>query len=431
MSPRTISGSGRGALRVPRPLPSVLALALWVGATAAGAEAGPERTAAPGTVPGSAPAELGSLPQDDGVVDAKARLELIEGDLDHDFGRARQGDSLVHVFRLRSAGEQPVRVREATPTCGCTVSEIQVEGGDGAFAPYTFGQPIEPGREVRVLARVATARKYGKVDVRIDMKHTAPQGPIVLQLHADLEPFLALEPGFLAFGDLPEGEQRAMTLDVRTTRGEPVLLTLANEAPLPDGLAVALAPLDPGPDGRASAWRVTVTAGPELAVGPLAHSLLLVSDVEIVLSPEEAKDFPNQVGRGLAAYHQVRCAITGRVLGPVTVEPGTLLFGVVGTRDTVAKTLDLVAQSGSLSSDGVRVELRGEGGTELAWRDHYGVAVRGIEGRPGAVRIEVRLSDLPEEAVGPLRGELLIHTDHPRAPQLLVKFFGVCRAKVP
>ena len=48
-----------------------------------------------------------------------AKLEIPFGMDKHDFGRARQGDLLMHTFKLQSNGTEPVVISQASPTCGC------------------------------------------------------------------------------------------------------------------------------------------------------------------------------------------------------------------------------------------------------------------------------------------------------------------------
>ncbi|MGB0332436.1 MAG: DUF1573 domain-containing protein, partial [Planctomycetota bacterium] len=86
-----------------------------------------------------------------------AKLEIPFGMEKHDFGRARQGDLLMHTFKLQSSGSEPVIISQASPTCGCTLNEVKVLA-EGQEVPslYSYGSPIAPGSEIQISATLDT-----------------------------------------------------------------------------------------------------------------------------------------------------------------------------------------------------------------------------------------------------------------------------------
>jgi len=384
----------------------------------------------PGRVPGQNPAGENAYGAEK---DPDAKLAIEYGKEKHDFGSARQGDQLEHVFELESAGTNPVKIRQASPTCGCTVSEIQVAQDDGSFGEYKLGDPIAPGRKVRIGAKIDTAHKQNKTNVRINVYSNDPIGLTQLSLSADIEPFLQATPSFLNFGDLKEGETKTMTVEVRTSRGEPIGLVLdaANPIPIPKGMTVDLQPLNPGQDGRAAHWRATVTIGEGAEEGNVGYQIRLLSDVEM---PDKhdgkapAEGAPQLHEK--TTFQQVNASVSGRILGPLSFTPQFLSMGLVRPGQPVTRNVKLISHDPEFDLGQVKVELRGENGQELAWKDHFGTSVQPAPGMNNALDITLKLDGLPEGSDGSFRGELVIHTGHPRRPELLVRFSGVCRAGV-
>ena len=362
--------------------------------------------------------------------DPDAMLSVEAGAAAHDFGTVRQGTNIEHTFLLTSSGTKPVEIVRATTTCGCTVTEVEVEGEDGTFGPYTWGSPIVPGRHVQLTARIATTRKVDKVHVRIDVAHNGRLGTLQLDLDANIEPLFVTTPGFLNLGDLREREPREGTLDVEVRSGDRVRFTILPETLeiLPPGVTLDLSAVEPDADGRSSRWRTNVHVGPDTEIGSLTFTLCLLSDV---LVPDPGQDVrfnpPAAPGAHPTRYYQVRTTVAGRVLAPLTLSAPFLLFGVIQPGQAASRSVQLVSNEPDFDLSRVEVGLRGEGGAELPWKDYLTATVRPVEGSAAALEIQLDLAALPAGTQGTVRGELWIRTGHPRCPELSARFSGVCR----
>ena len=105
------------------------------------------------------PSQDPKVPAFTGEKDPKAKLTIEFGKEKHSFGSTRQGDLLEHTFELVSAGENPVKIRQASPTCGCTVTAVQILGDDGEPTEYKLGDPIAPGKKIQITGKLDTAKK--------------------------------------------------------------------------------------------------------------------------------------------------------------------------------------------------------------------------------------------------------------------------------
>jgi len=356
--------------------------------------------------------------------DMDAKLTIPFGSDKHEFGQVRQGDLLTHTFELESAGKNPVKIRQASPTCGCTVSDLLVNTGSGEYEAYKMGDPIEPGTKVRIVAKLDTTHKQSKVQVRINLYTNDPIGLTQLSLVADIEPFIRATPKFVNFGDIKEGESKTQVIDIRTSRGEPVTLEIDPNATIkvPAGMQIELTPVNPGEDGRSSRWRVSVTIGDGPKEGQIGYQLRLVTDIE--MPDAKAPTF------GGGTRYTVTSTINGRVLGALSFTPQFLSMGLVRPGQRVPRTVKVISHDPDFDLSGIKVELQGDNGKELAWADSFSTSIKPAAGMSNAVDIQLRLDGLPEGADGSFRGVMIIHTGHERKPVIQVRFSGVCRAGV-
>jgi len=358
-----------------------------------------------------------------GDVDPDAKLGIEFGTEKHDFGRTMQGEVLEHTFSMTSAGKNPLIVRQAKPTCGCTVGEMLVEGDDGKMVAYVFGDPIPPGRRIELAATLDTKNKRNKTQVRINVFTNDPVGLTQLGLSATVEPFMTATPSFVNFGDLSEDAVKSETIDVRTSKGVPILLTLNQSRPIPrpEGMEIDLVAVNPGADGKSSHWQVLVHLGPNLKEGPVGYALNLVSDADMV----GAKPLPN----GSVPKYSINANVSGRVLGILSCNPQYLSMGLVRPGQVVPRTVRLTSHDPNFQLDDVQVELVGYRQEEFPWKDNFSTIVRPIPGQ-NAVDIELRLNGLPDGSNGSFKGEMKILTGNSSKPEIKVTFSGVCRAGV-
>lgn len=363
-------------------------------------------------------------------VNPKAKLELPFGTDKHDFGLSRQGDLLTHTFRLTSTGEEAVIISQASPTCGCTVGEIKVKApGAAEFAPYTLGQPIAPQSEVTVDATLDTSSKTNQTQVRINVYTNDPVGVMSLSLNANVEPFLRATPAFLQLGDIPQGQERTGLIEIRTTRGEKVLLTedTTRQIPVPDGFSYELKAVGPDEAGKSAVWQVSMRVAANAGEGPKGYAMTLLTDVPLPVGPHTKQPGTSvATGKQLPTVYSINTNVNYRVLGVVSLSPQYLSMGLVRPGQPVVRNVKLIAQDPNFDLGGVTVTIQGENGEVLPWAEHFSASVKPAAGM-NAVDIQLTLDGLPEGADGSFRGVMVVKTGHPSKPEELVRFSGVCR----
>jgi len=399
-----------------------------------------------------------------GDLEPNAKLDVKFGTENHNFGQVVQGQVLEHTFMMGVGGTKDLVIRQAKPTCGCTVSKVLVEGKKGEFGVYEMGTPIPPGKSVQITAAMDTKNKNNKAEVRINVYTNDPIGLYQLGLSAKVEPFMTAAPSYLNLGDLSEDTVREEKVTVRTSRGQKIKLAFDDSTPrpAPAGMSFEMVPINPTDDGRSNHWEVKVTVGPGLREGPMGYAMRLISDVEIagaVKSDEHGADDghghdaddghghgaddghghgdddghgkPDKAGKtGKPNFYQVSANVGGRVVGVLSVSPQYLSMGLVRPGQPVSRSVRIVSTDLALDPSKIKATIQGTAGGDFAWSEHFTPIVRPIEGQAKAMEVELRLDGLPEGSEGSFKGEMIVQTGVEAKPEMKVTFSGVCRVGV-
>lgn len=342
---------------------------------------------------------------------------------DHDFGSAVEGEVLRHTFNLKSAGDGDLIITTAKPTCGCTVSKLEVKDSEGDWVLYTFGDGIKPGTDLRLTAELDTKNKKNVAQSKINVFCNDPRGTITLGLKAMLDTYFNVSPSSLEFGEVSVADVLEKSFEVTGKKPGPFMLEQENTA-LPEGVAVDMQPVDPDAEGKAERWQVKVTLGPGAREGNMGLPINLRSSEEI----DGAKPGPD----GTIPRYGVTVMATGRVRGLISWEPQYLSYGLVRPGQVVSRTFTVRSFDPEFSFTDPKWHFSGtsDNQPEFKWAEHYSVSTTPTEDGKG-VEVQLTLDGLPEDANGSFQGRLIFETNHPSKPEVPVLFSGVCRAGSP
>ncbi|MEO1698330.1 MAG: DUF1573 domain-containing protein [Planctomycetota bacterium] len=359
-----------------------------------------------------------------------AKLDLEFGQDTHDFGSARQGDLLTHVFQMKSAGSEPLVITQASPTCGCTLGEVRITP-EGMTTPelYTFGNPIDPGALVELEATLDTASKRNDTQVRIQVYSNDGKTPVQsLTLKARIQPFIVASPPYVQLGQIRQGEEKVAKVTFRTSGGERVVLA---ENPnrnisMPEGLAIDLVAINPDDEGKSNQWQATFSVGADAKEGPGGYLLRLNTDIP--LPKNEKKEAQAKLaGKPIKpTFYSCDANVSYSVIGALAIQPLYLSMGLVRPGQPLVRSARLTSYEPGFDLSQVKATLTGQNGQDLQWADAFSVTVKPVSGSD-AVDLEVRLDGLPETADGAFRGTIVVETGHPTKPTMDVRFSGVCR----
>lgn len=348
---------------------------------------------------------------------SKARLTYEFGSDNKNFGKAMQGDILKHTFVMKSAGEEDLVIKQAKPTCGCTVAQVMVEQPDGTMAPYTFGGVIPPGRKVELNATLHTQNKQGHAGSRINIFTNDPRGQTQFGLEADVETFFLVNPPALNFNQMASKDSVTDKVSVSTTKGQRLKLSAVLNN-LPPGLKVDVNPLDADADGNASRWELVATAGPGLVEGSLAYSVPLKSDVPL----PGADTLPT----GAVPTYEVAVTIMGQVLGTISYNPSFVSLGLIRPGQVVSRTIRVVSHDPEFKLTEPKVLVQGRDSAEWEFAKNFSSVVRPVPGE-NAVDVELRLDGMPDTLNGSFSGMMVVQLGYAEKPEIKLPITGVCR----
>ncbi len=352
----------------------------------------------------------------------KARLDV--DNPEHDFGTAIEGERLVHTFMLKSSGDVDLIINSAKPTCGCTVAKLAVVGEESETERYKMGDPIPPGSDIELTARLDTKNKHNVASSKINIFCNDPRSTVTLGLKTQVDQYFQLSPGSLAFGEVSVADVVEKSFAVRGKKPGPFKLSLDGRT-TPPGVKIDLVPENPDEQGKAEAWNVAVTLGPDAREGNLGYPVQLRSD-------EEVKGAQKLKGGEVPTYG-ASVMITARVRGLISWEPLYMSFGLVRPGQVVARSLAVSSfdEDFVFDIDQLSIELTGanEQKPDFEWADYFSHVITPSEDHK-SFRVELTLDGLPEEADGSFQGRVIIKTGHAQKPEAPVLFSGVCRPGV-
>ena len=121
-------------------------------------------------------AAFAQAPAQDGAQDGKtgpAAPKIALEELEHNFGRVKQGVEVAHTFKIKNEGAAELVIHNVSPACGCTASD--------------FPRKLAPGEEGKITLAVKTAGMNGKNDRYADViSNDAAQASLKLWLHMDV-----------------------------------------------------------------------------------------------------------------------------------------------------------------------------------------------------------------------------------------------------
>ena len=348
---------------------------------------------------------------------SKAKLTYEFGTDSKAFGKCMQGDVLTNKFLLQSAGEEDLVIKQAKPTCGCTVAQVAAQAADGSMAPYNFGQPIPPGRKIEITATLHTQNKRGHAASRINIFSNDPRGQTQLGLEADVDPFFQINPQNLNFNALSSRDTANDKVTITTTTGVKVKLAAALEN-IPQGMKVDVTPTDPDADGKSNHWEVVAHLGPGLVEGNLAYNVALKSDVPIP-GGEKA---PN----GADPMYEASVPIMARITGMISYTPAFVSLGLIRPGQVVSRVIRITSHDPAFKLGEPKVIVQGREGGEWDLANRFSTVIRPVAGE-NSIEVELRLDGMPETLNGSFSGTLDIQVGHPEKPEIKLPITGVCR----
>ena len=340
---------------------------------------------------------------------------------EHDFGSAIEGEVLSHTFKLKNVGEGPLRITQAKPTCGCTVGRLVVQDAAGEWVAYEMNDPIPPGTDFELEAKLNTRNKHNLAQSKINVFSNDPRGVIDLGLKATVSTYFRIQPPSIDFGDMSVSDAGERSFEVSTKKDIPFALEI-EDRPVPTGMAVDLEPVSPDADGRALTWKVTVKVGEGVREGRIGYPINLLSDQLI----EGAAPQPD----GTPTVYTTTVMVNAMVKGLISYQPQYLSFGLVKPGQIQTRQLRIETNDAAFTFPPAKARIEAPTGEPSPFEQYFTYAVRpSVDGK--ALDVELTLNGMPADTNQPFQGKLIVETGHASMPEVSVLFSGICRVQAP
>ena len=224
----------------------------------------------------------------------------------YNFGTVARGAKVEHTFTLENIYEEDMQISEVRSTCGCTATKI----GKRRLKKWEKGE---------IVTEVDTRGFYGRKDSTLTVVFGG-QFPAEVQLHvhAYIRSDIVVQPGSVQFGSVAEGTAAVQKVTISYAgRRNWEIKKVETGNPHLEANAVKAAR---SPVGQVT-YDLVVKLKADAPAGYVRDFLILVTNDR---RPQ---------------YSRVPLAVEGVVVPAVTVRPSPLLFGVVGTGQTVTRRL--------------------------------------------------------------------------------------------
>lgn len=223
--------------------------------------------------------------------------------VEHDFGVVARGSEQHFTFQFKNLYKEDVVIRSVRSSCGCTTPSFQ-------------RMPVKSLETGTIVAHYNTRTMTGARGATLTISFEKPfPAEVQLSVAGFIRPDVFFQPARVEFGEVKSGQasERIMTV---SHQGSPNW-QIVDVRCVHDYFEVML-PSRQVDQGRVS-YRMQVRLTESAPVGYLNDQLVLVTNDQ--------------------EHKEIRLAVDGKVVSPLSVSPSTLLLGTVKVGDTVSRKI--------------------------------------------------------------------------------------------
>ena len=213
----------------------------------------------------------------------------------HDFGVVARGAKVEHRFIVENIYEEDANVKSVTSSCGCS-------------SPQINRRFLKTWEKAEILVILDTRGFLGRKDATITVEFDKPfSAEVQLHVHAYIRSDMVVQPGAVLFGSVSQGEEAKQVVSISYAgRDDWRLVKLECSNP-----AIVATAIPTHPSVGQVAYSMSVTLKPNAPPGYFRDQLVLVTN-----------DYDVRAAR-------VPVAVEGLVIAALSVQPSSLLMGVV------------------------------------------------------------------------------------------------------
>lgn len=280
----------------------------------------------------------------------------------HDFGAVPNGTIVTQRFPIKNIWSVPITIQDVRVQCGCVTASMPKKVLESTEESY-----MELSMDLRKFPS-----QHKAVTVWIDLRQGDQyRSTAIMQVRAQSLGDIAITPGNLDFGIVPQGSKITRTVDIQYSGNVPnwQITGIGKN----DGSAVSVQVQALAKQRGAVGYRITATLKEDAYTGPIQEQVLL-----------QTNDASNPA---------ITVSVTGTVQPPYNVSPNPIRFDDVRIGESKARN---VVIQGSKPFKVVRVEGAGED-----------VAVRATNNKENRVQA-IQFTFQPRQAMDTKREIILI-----------------------
>lgn len=321
---------------------------------------------------------------------------LVEGKPEYDFGDMAQQSTGSHDWVVKNVGSGDLELTKGSSTCMCTVADFTVDPKTGKARESLV---LKPGDSTTITLTWKTKDSHGRFEKSASFLTSDPEHPeFWFRIMGSVEPAIMMQPTVpdFDFGSVANKEPSQARWAL-SSPDKPDFKILSITSSRPDILEADVKPLTTEEQAELkfkSGYRIDITLKPTTELGAFQEELIVKTD------------HPKQP--------EVRAAIHGNRVGPVSLVPGSIRINDANSIDGGSRTLLVTV------------------------RDQEGPTRFEVENVPAKLQVKIEPADDPNHqdskvhryrltatvppgtAPGISQGELVLKTDHPYASQVKV-----------
>jgi hypothetical protein len=309
------------------------------------------------------------------VAGAQTGPKLVIPQNEFDFGSVSQGQKVEHEFVVRNDGDQDLVIQRIAPSCGCTAAAMSA----GA---------VKPGSSEKIKVAFNTAGFYGSKTKSVSILTNARDNPeVVLKLKGVVVRGVTVTPERIELGDVSPGSSDAVRTKEFLVEVSP---DSGREIAAVKSFSKFLTVVPRG--GDAAGRRYAVQMLPGAPRGEFRDRVVV-----------EFKD---------SEHSAVNVPVIASVLGDVRLNPSTISFGIIDSKEPIERRVRFENASGA------NVEIV----DVVSGHPAITTSVVNIEaGKRGVIVVKLD----PTKVTGDLKSTIEIKTSHPQESAITIGVFGV------
>jgi hypothetical protein len=312
----------------------------------------------------------------------------VPGPLVHEFGTMPQLTTAQHTWEFKNLGNADLELWFLSSTCSCTVAKLKSANGEEQKKLV-----VKPGDATTIDLEWQTKMFHDDYSKGATIGTNDPRRPSVsISVHGKVHPPVMVYPDeSIVFNQISNDEAVTGRIAV-FSMDRPDLKIVKMTTSRPDYLVAESRPLKPEECTQLKVkggYQVSVVVKPGMPLGRFRDELVIETNHPL--------------------KQEVKATITGNVTGPISIIPERVRMASVSSGKGGSRDMTLLVRGGTPTKF-----------TVAHHPDKVQVAIKSDDTPTQKGRYKMTVSVPPGTSAGPVDGEIILKTDHPKAAEMKI-----------